>query len=159
MPQEPATGMGSTTVQPTDRGPMASFVLSLIAGLLILAGVGMMVTYSHGISYYGMMGGYYGMMGGYYGMMQGFGYGGWFYGAAAIGLVSGIVILTGAAMIYVLPSKAPTWGLLVLIFSIISFFGMGGFFIGAILGTIGGILALTWHTQVGQANPTIGGGV
>lgn len=139
-------------VQPANELPTASFVLSLIAGLLILAGVGMMMTFTYGTPYYGMMGGYYGMMGGYYGMMQGFGYGGWFYGAAAIGLISGIIVLIGAVMIYARPSKAPTWGLLVLIFSIISFVGMGGFFLGAILGTVGGILALTWHPQATQAN-------
>lgn len=146
-------------VQSTSEIPTASFILSLIGGLLILAGVGMMMTFSFGTPYYGMMGGYNGMMGGYYGMMQGFGYGGWFYGAAAIGLVSGIIVLIGAAMIYVRPSKAPMWGLLVLIFSIISFIGMGGFFLGAILGVVGGILALTWHTHARQANLASSGGV
>lgn len=105
----------------------------------------MMMTFSYGGPYYGMMGGYYGMMGGYYGMMQG--YGGWFYGAAAIGLISGIVILVGAVMLYTRPSQAATWGVVVLVFSILSFFGMGGYFVGAILGAVGGILALTWHPQ------------
>jgi hypothetical protein len=144
--------MGSMAAQSTNELPTASFVLSLIGGLLILAGVGMMITFSFGTPYYGMMGGYYGMMGGYYGMMQGFGYGGWFYGAAAIGLVSGIIVLIGAVMIYVRPSKAPTWGLLVLIFSIISLVGMGGFFLGVILGIVGGILGLTWHPQASLAS-------
>lgn len=118
----------------------------------MLAGVGMIATFSFGTPYYGMMGGYYGITGGYYGMMRGFGYGGWFYGAAAIGLASGIVVLIGAAMIYSRPSKATTWGLLVLIFSIVSFVGMGGFFLGAVLGIVGGALALTWHPQARQAN-------
>ncbi len=144
--------MDSVAAQSTNEVPTASFILSLIGGLLILAGVGMMTTLSFGTPYYGMMGGYYGMMGGYYGMMQGLGYGGWFYGAAAIGLVSGIIVLIGAVMIYVRPSKTPTWGLLVLIFSITSFVGMGGFFVGAILGFVGGILALTWSPQARQAN-------
>lgn len=92
----------------------------------------------------GMMGGYYGMMGGYYGMMQGFGSSAWFYALAAIGLISGIVILVGAIMVYTQPSKASTWGALILIFSILGFFGMGGFFLGGILGVVGGILAMTW---------------
>ncbi|MDG7006626.1 MAG: hypothetical protein JRN06_00110 [Nitrososphaerota archaeon] len=145
MTQELAAGPGSATAQPTNETPTAPFVLSLIAGLLILSGVGMMMTFSYGTPYYGMMGGYYGMMNGYYGMMQGFGYGGWwFYGAAGIGLIAGIAVLVGAIMIYARPSKAPTWGLLVLIFSILSFFGMGGFFIGAILGVVGGVLAMVW---------------
>jgi hypothetical protein len=131
--------------------PTASFVLSLIAGILILAGVGVMtMTFPYGTPYYGMMGGYYGMMNGYYGMMRGFGYGGWFYAAAAVGLISGIVILVGAMMIYARSANASTWGLLVLIFSILSFFGMGGFFIGAILGVVGGALAMAWRPA---ANP------
>lgn len=76
--------------------PTTAFALSLIAGLLILAGGGttMMAGYPvGGSSYGGMMGSYYGgMMGGYYGMMQGFGFGGngWFYGLASLGAISGI---------------------------------------------------------------------
>ena len=130
--------------QPTNETPTAPFVLSLIAGLLILSGVGMMMTFSYGAPYYGMMGGYYGMMNGYYGMMQGFGGGGWFYGAAAVGLIAGVVVLVGAIMIYARPNSSSPWGLLVLVFSILSFFGMGGFFIGAILGIAGGVLAMVW---------------
>lgn len=128
--------------------PVASFVLSLLAGILILVGSVTVVGLYSGLPYYGgMMGGYYygGMMGGYYGMMHGFGFGGgWFYGLAGIGVVSGVLILIGAIMIYNQPAKSATWGTLVLAFSIVSFFGMGGFFIGAILGVVGGILALTW---------------
>jgi len=125
--------------------PVAPFVLSLLAAVLILGGSGMMTTFSSGVPYYGgMMGGYYGMMGGYYGMMKGFGFGGWFYALAAIGLISGAIILVGAIMVYTQPSKVSTWGTLILIFSILSFFGMGGFFLGGILGVVGGILAMTW---------------
>jgi len=147
---------------PTSERPVASFVLSLIAGLLVLGGSATVMGLSSGLPYYGgMMGGnfYGGMMGGYYGMMQGFGFGGgWFYGMAAIGTVSGIIILVGAIMIYNQPAKASTWGALILAFSIVSLFGMGGFFFGAILGVVGGILALTWRTQARQANPTSSGG-
>ncbi len=145
MAQELATGPGSAAVQPTGEAPTAPFVLSLIAGLLILASAGMMLTFSYGTPYGGMMSGYYGVTNGYYGMMQGFG-GGWFYGAAALGLIAGIVVLVGAVMIYARPSSAPTWGVVVLVFSLLSFFGMGGFFIGAILGIVGGILAMTWRS-------------
>jgi hypothetical protein len=108
----------------------------------------LVVTLSQGEPYYGgMMGGYYygGMMGGYYGAMHGFGLGGgWFYGLAAVGIASGIVVLLGALMIYNQPAKASAWGALILAFSVVSLFGMGGFFFGAILGAVGGILALTW---------------
>lgn len=136
------------TTSTAPEKPVASFILSLIAGILILGGSATVVSLSQGEPYYGgMMGGYYygGMMGGYYGMMHGFGFGGgWFYGLAAIGIVSGIIILLGAIMVYNQPAKSSTWGALILAFSIVSLFGMGGFFFGAILGVVGGILALSW---------------
>ena len=135
------SGTTGGTVQVTNGVPTASFVLSLIAGLLILAAASMAMMFSSG-SLFGMMGGYYGTAGGSYGMMQGFGYGGWFYGIAA--LIAGIAVLVGAIMIYASPGRASTWGTVVLVFSALSFFGMGGFFIGAILGVVGGILAIAW---------------
>ena len=146
--------MSSTASQeaPQKERPIAAFVLSLIAGILILLGSGtvMMAGFPNGgvSNYYGgMMDGYYGgMMGGYYGMMHGFGFsGGWFYGLAIVGIVSALVIILGAIMIYNQPSGKATWGALILAFSIVCFLGMGGFFLGAILGVIGGILALTWR--------------
>lgn len=147
MTQELPTGKG-VVAQPTNEAPIAPFILSLIAGVLILAGAGVMMTFSRGAPYGGMMGGYYGMANGYYDMMQGFGYPGWFYGAAAIGLVAGIVVLVGAVMIYARPSNVGTWGLVVLVFSALSFFGMGGFLFGAILGIVGGVLAVVWRPGV-----------
>ncbi len=139
------------TTQAVVEKPTAAFALSLVAGLLALAGSGAVMTTSFPTGeqpyhYNGMMGGYYGgMMGGYYGMMHGAGFGGaWFLGLGAVGLVSGIVILIGAIMLYNKPAQASTWGTLVLVFSLVSFFGMGGFFLGGILGVVGGILALTW---------------
>lgn len=128
--------------------PTTSFVLSLIAGILILAGSGLGMGLSGRPSYYygGMMGGYAGMMNGYYGMMGGYG-SGWFFGLAAIGIISGLLVLVGALMIYNDPGKVAGWGTLILVFSIVSLFGMGGFFIGAVLGLVGGILALTWKPE------------
>ena len=137
------------TTSTAPEKPVASFILSLIAGILILGGSAVVVNLSNGEPYYGgMMGGYYygGMMGGYYGMMHGFGFGGgWFYGLAAIGIASGIIVLVGAIMIYNQPAKASTWGAIILAFSIVGILGMGGFFFGAILGVVGGALAITWR--------------
>ena len=61
-----------------------------------------------------------------------------------VGLVSGIVVVISGAMLRSSPNQRTLWGALVLIFSCLSFFGFGGFVIGAILGIIGGIMALTW---------------
>ena len=127
----------------TGEIPTVAFVLSLIGGLLILGGSGIMFGLARPTIYGGMMGGYYGIMNGYYGMMGGFG-GGWFYGLAAVGVLSGIVVILGAIMLYNETERAPTWGALILVFSIVGLLGMGGFFLGAILGAVGGLLAITW---------------
>ncbi len=61
-----------------------------------------------------------------------------------IGLVSGAVVLASSIMLRSNPSQKTLWGSLVLVFSVLSFFGSGGFVVGAILGIIAGIMVLTW---------------
>ncbi len=65
-----------------------------------------------------------------------------------IGLVSGVVVLISGAMLRSNPNQRTLWGALVLVFSCLSFFGFGGFVIGAILGIIGGVMALTWKPSI-----------
>jgi len=106
-----------------------------------------MMWFTYGYS--GMMGGFWGMMGGmmggYRGMMGGIGIPfGLMSGISFIGVLSGIIVIIGALMLSVRPADHVTWGTMILIFSLISFLGMGGFFIGAILGIVGGALALSW---------------
>jgi hypothetical protein len=60
------------------------------------------------------------------------------------GLVSGAIVLVSAVMLITNPSRARTWGVLILVFSVMSFLGLGGFIVGAILGIAGGILTLSW---------------
>ncbi|WP_174448299.1 DUF6114 domain-containing protein [Conexivisphaera calida] len=64
-------------------------------------------------------------------------------GAALFGLISGIIVLISATMLRSRPAEGTTWGILIIVFSIFSFFGMGGFVVGAILGIIGGAFALS----------------
>jgi hypothetical protein len=59
----------------------------------------------------------------------------------AIAFIFGIIVLLGAYLIYS-PGKEIIGGILVLVFSIISFFVGGGFLIGTILGIAGGALGL-----------------
>jgi hypothetical protein len=61
-----------------------------------------------------------------------------------LGLVSGIIVLLSGVMMRIHPEQHTIFGVLVLVFSVLSFFGFGGFIIGAILGIIGGIMAMTW---------------
>jgi hypothetical protein len=60
------------------------------------------------------------------------------------GLVSGVIVLVSAVMLLANLGQRRTWGVLILVFSILSFIGLGGFIVGAILGMVGGILTLRW---------------
>ncbi|MEM4303904.1 MAG: hypothetical protein QXQ70_08440, partial [Candidatus Caldarchaeum sp.] len=106
--------------------PTAAFILSLVGGVLILAGGLFGLTawmMWGGMAYWG------GMMGPW--MMMGW-WMPWAWSALSLtGLVSGIVVIAGALMLQSRPNQAQTWGALILAFSIISIFGMGGFIIGA----------------------------
>ena len=65
-------------------------------------------------------------------------------GLGAFGLISGTIVLASAVMLQVNPSRRRTWGVLILVFSVLSFLGTGGLVVGAILGIVGGVKALTW---------------
>jgi len=59
----------------------------------------------------------------------------------AAGLIFAIIVLVGAWLIYS-PGKETIGGVLVLIFSILSIVTGGGFFLGLILGIVGGALGI-----------------
>ena len=65
-----------------------------------------------------------------------------------LGLISGLVVVASSVMVRRDPSQRSLWGALVVVFSVLSFFGAGGFVIGAILGIIGGVMILTWKPPV-----------
>ena len=60
------------------------------------------------------------------------------------GLVSGAIVLVSATMLLARGGTRRTWGILVLVFSVLSFIGRGGFVLGAILGIAGVVLTLRW---------------
>jgi hypothetical protein len=60
-----------------------------------------------------------------------------------VGLVSGSLVILGSIMLGNKPQEVRIWGTLILVSSIISLLGMGGFIIGPILGIISGVLALS----------------
>lgn len=116
--------------QPIEK-PTAAFVLSLLAGLWMLATGAMMSGYN-----WGEMGGW--MWG--HGMMRGFApvlWWPWF------SIIAGLVVIVGAAMLYSKPEQRQGWGIIILIALALNFFlGMGGLLAG-VLGVIGGALALS----------------
>ncbi len=140
--------------------PTTAFILSLIAGILMLIGGVLSASWFMGggstSNYYnnqGMMGGFSGMMTGLGGMMDGYasmmnGLGvpsSFMGGLSIIGFIAGIIVLIGGIMLNVSPASHMTWGIVILVFSVISLAGMGGFYIGALLGIAGGALALSWR--------------
>jgi len=60
------------------------------------------------------------------------------------GLVCGAIVLVSATMLLAKVGVRRTWGILILVFSVLSFVGLGGFVLGAILGILGGVLTLRW---------------
>ncbi len=69
----------------------------------------------------------------------------------AFGLISGVMVLISGIMLRSSPAQRSIWGALIVVFSVLSFFGFGGFIIGAILGIIGGVMALTWKPSATTA--------
>lgn len=113
-----------------------SYLFSLIGGILIL--LGSLTVFGCGMGGCGI--GYMGSMMSY--MMGGFGLLGFLNYMSLIGVITGLVVIYGAFMVRNAKERK-TWGALILIFSLISLLSMGGFLIGAILGIIGGIFALS----------------
>ncbi|MBI5146563.1 MAG: hypothetical protein HZA84_05015 [Thaumarchaeota archaeon] len=128
--------MASGTTE--SRVPSAAFALSLASGVIIIFwGImpWLFLANFQASPMDGMMGG---MMGG------GWGAGHWFIGGwlFPLSLVAGAMILFGAIMMNARPQETRIWGVIVLVFSIVGFTGMGFSILGAILGIIGSIIAL-----------------
>ena len=71
-----------------------------------------------------------------------------FVGAIAVfGLTCGTIVTMSAVLLRLKPNQRQTWGILILVFSILGFFGFGGFIVGSVLGIVGGIMTLRWKPQ------------
>jgi len=132
-----------------EQRPTTAIVLSLVGGSLMMLSAAMMyVMVMYAFFPYNSMGM---MMGGYMSMMSNMGIPyGFISGLFLVGLVSGILVIIGAMMLRIRPEEHFAWGTIILVFSTISFLGMGGFWVGAILGIVGGAFALSWKPQQKQ---------
>jgi hypothetical protein len=121
--------------------PTAAFVLSLLGAIFIIIGALANLVIAS-------------FIGSYLGFLD-FGLGSAIMLMAALGVVWGILTLVGAIMINSGDTnKVRIGAILVLVFSILSWFGAyGGVFIGFLLGLIGSILALTWKPSRYYAPP------
>lgn len=108
--------------------PTAAFILSLIGGIIGLI-VSFFLLWIYGATPY------------YYEQYMG--------ADVVLGLWIGfcsLLVVIGAIMMNQSPEKARTWGIIVLIFSVIG--------LGSILGLIGGILAIVWKPSVQMPPPS-----
>lgn len=116
------------------RRPAAAFILSLIAGILIVI-VGFVVLVAGTILTISIGG-----AGGIPGL----------YGA-----VCGILVIFGGLMLYSRPQRNIVWSVVIIVFSFLSLYGaLGGLYVGLILGVIGGILGIRWKPSSRQHTPT-----
>lgn len=129
----------------SEKKTSPAVALSLVGGILIILGSAL-TPLLFGNFYPGAcvpkVGMMCGMTGG--GMMHLWGspgfVGGWFF---SVPLISGILVIIGAILMSIRPQETTTWGITVLLFSIIGFTGMSFSIIGGILGIIGGAIALS----------------
>ena len=120
--------------------PIAAFVLSLLAGLFLLARSGMMYGGMHGMGH-----------GGRGDWMGGWGPRAFTMGWPWLGSIAGVVLIASAVALYVRPQDRKTWGIVILVTSGLQLlFGMGGF-IASVLGLVGGSLALLGARSLPQS--------
>ena len=120
------------------------FILSLIGGILIFVSSAIStVWFAFGSSPFGY-GDFWGMMSGFHSMI-GFN-NEYLLSFSVLGLVCGVIVVIGSFLLNLRPLEHATWGVIVLIFSAVSFVSMGGWFVGAALGIAGGVLAIVWRS-------------
>jgi hypothetical protein len=114
--------------------PNLAYLLSLIGAILIMLGALYYIIIALAFaSIFGAIG----FFGGYILVVFG-----------VVGLVFGLIILLLSFRLKRNPAGSQMTGILILVFSLISFIG-DGFYIGSVLALIGGILALIWKPTPG----------
>lgn len=114
--------------------PIVATAFSFGGGVLILA-----TSILH--TWFGQMVGMWFTMGGMRNMMD---IGPMVQGVSLIGVISGVLVLLATLMMYYHPAQSFKWGVVVIVFSMLSLFGLSGFMLGAFLGLIGGGLAVSF---------------
>ena len=124
-----------------------AFVISLVGALIVLIfSLVNLVWFGSNAPAWGGFGDYWGgMMGGYHGFMGNYSTSTSFFTAiSVVSFVCGVIVLMSALVLRIHPQEHILWGAVIVIFSAVSFVGMGGYFIGATFGIVGGVLALTY---------------
>ncbi len=136
----------------TKIGITFAYIVSLVGGLIILIASAINVLwYSYGAPNFGGYGSYIrGLMDGYHTFMGTYGSSYGFLAAISlVAVICGVIVLMSAINLRLNPRQQMIWAIVIIVFSAVSFVGMGGFFIGALLGIIGGAFVLATR----QTNP------
>jgi hypothetical protein len=130
----------------SNQGTTFAFIVSLIGGIIVFViSVLNTIWFSSGG---GSFGGYGSAMGGamdgYHNFMGTNASSNSFLAALSlVAVICSVIVIIGAIMLKAQPHQHVPWAILIIAFSAVSFVGMGGYFIGAILGIIGGAFELT----------------
>jgi hypothetical protein len=117
--------------------PTTGFALSLVGGIFVLLGAASVMLLGALFSFLPIVGKGISLVGDF-------------------GLVCGLVMILGSVMMYWKPSQHAIWGIIVLVFSVLSWVGtFGGFIVGFILGLVGGVLGISWKPSGVPVNMTV----
>jgi hypothetical protein len=111
------------------KKPTTAFVLSLIGGICVLA-VGFASIVFGVRAYFAYLGGLGDAIP--------------LFGVGILAASFGILMMFGGIRLNSRPQEHRKWGVVVLVFSILSWFVGAGEFIGFILGILGGVLGIEW---------------
>jgi len=129
------------------QGLTLAFAISLVGALIVLIlSLVNLVWFGSNAPNWGGFGDYMrNMMGSYHNFMGSYSASTSFFTAISIvSFVCGVIVLMSTLVLRIHPQEHFLWGIVIVVFSAISFVGMGGYFVGAIFGIVGGVLALTY---------------
>jgi Family of unknown function (DUF6114) len=130
--------VGTSSVAPPPYGPpwapyaepkpVAAFVISLVAGILILLGGGFEIWAGYLVDQ----------------AVITFGVGDLFLVLGAVGVGLGVLIVGLSVALFLHPRYHRVLGILILVLALLSSVAYWGFLVGLILGVVGGVLAIVW---------------
>jgi len=74
---------------------------------------------------------------------------------AALGYAQSFVVWAAAATLLIMPNRHAFWGSVIIFFAFASALVGGGFILGSILGSIGGVLAVNWEPSSSSINQSV----
>lgn len=124
---------------------VGAYIFSLLAGSLIL--INGIANYAIALGYFipgpGMMPLMTGMPFGGGMMFPMMGFSSSVLWASLSGVITGPIVLTAAILLYTHTRQQMLWGTIIVAGAIIGLLSGGGFFVGSVLGIVGGLIAIT----------------